>query len=123
MPHLRDAQTSLSMPPVADAHGVVRITKHVLGSIIELAALGVAGVARLAPLSSPWPRVFRAEPQRGIATSVRGKVLSVDLYVILEPGANMPEVGRAVQEAVAHAIEDIVGMEPGEINIFIQDIA
>lgn len=123
MRQMRDAESSLSMPPAADAHGVVRITKHVLGSIIELAALEVPGVARLAPLSSPWPRVFRSEPQRGIATSTRGRVLSVDLYVILEPGVNMPQVGRALQEAIAHAIEDILGMEPGEINIFIQDIA
>jgi len=113
-----------STPPVTtDAQGAVRITKHVLASIIEMAALSVEGVARLAPVSSPWPRLWRAEPQRGIATNANGKTLSVDLYVILQPGGHMSQIGRAVQEAVAKAIEDILGMIPGEINVFIQDVA
>jgi uncharacterized alkaline shock family protein YloU len=123
MQNLRDSQSAAASATAADAHGTVRITKHVLASIIELAALNVEGVARLAPVSSPWPRVFRAEPQRGIAVNARGKVLSVDLYLILRPGVNMPQVGRAVQESVAKAIEEILNMEPGEINVFIQDIA
>jgi uncharacterized alkaline shock family protein YloU len=113
-----------STPPVAkDSPGAVRITKHVLTSIIEMAALGVDGVARLAPISSPWPRLWRAEPQRGIATNAQGKQLSVALYVILQPGVHMSQVGRAIQEAVAKAIEDILGMTAGEINVFIQDVA
>ncbi|MBA3826246.1 MAG: Asp23/Gls24 family envelope stress response protein [Ktedonobacterales bacterium] len=117
-------QSGAVTPPIAnDSQGAVRITKHVLASIIEMAALGVEGVARLAPVSSPWPRLWRAEPQRGIATNAHGKTLSVDLYLILQPGVHMSQVGRAVQEAVAKAIEDILGMTPGEINVFIQDVA
>jgi uncharacterized alkaline shock family protein YloU len=117
-------RSGASTPPATtDAQGAVRITKHVLASIIEMAALSVAGVARLAPVSSPWPRLWRAEPQRGIATNASGKTLSVDLYVILQPGVHMSQIGRSVQEAVAKAIEDILGMTPGEINVFIQDVA
>jgi len=124
MQHMRDLQSPAAPnSTAADSHGSVRITKHVLASIIELAVLDVEGVARLAPVSSPWPRLLRAEPQRGIAVNARGKVLAVDLYIILRPGVNMTQVGRAVQEAVAKAIEDILGMVPGEINVFIQDIA
>ncbi len=114
---------AVTPPGATDAQGAVRITKHVLASIIEMAALGVEGVARLAPVSSPWPRLWRAEPQRGIATNAQGKTLSVDLYVILQPGVHMSQVGRAVQEAVAKAIEEILGMTAGEINVFIQDVA
>jgi uncharacterized alkaline shock family protein YloU len=112
-----------SIPAASDAPGSVRITKQVLANIIEMAALGVEGVARLAPVSSPWPRLWRAEPQRGIATNAQGKTLSVDLYLILQPGVHMTQVGRAVQEAVAKAIDEILGMVPGEINVFIQDVA
>ena len=118
-----DAQTATTLPATNDSQGAVRITKHVLASIIELATMEVEGVARLAPVSSPWPRLLRAEPQRGIATNVRGKTLSVDLYIILHPGVQMAQVGHAVQEAIAKAIEEILGMTPGEINVYIQDIA
>jgi uncharacterized alkaline shock family protein YloU len=112
-----------ALPTTGEAAGTVRVTRQVLGSIIELAALEVEGVARLAPISSALPRFLHAEPQRGIATNVRGKTLSVDLYLVLQPGVNMAQVGRAVQESVAKAIETMLGMVPGEINVYIQDIA
>jgi uncharacterized alkaline shock family protein YloU len=122
MQRTNDHTDPLTMEAPASGGGV-RVTRHVLASIIELAVHEVPGVARLAPVSSPWPRVLRAEPQRGIATSARGRTLSVDLYLILRPGVNMAQVGREVQEAVAHAIETILGMTPGEINVFIQDVS
>lgn len=113
-----------SEAPTPDPMGTVRITRHVLSSIVELAALGVEGVARLAPVGSPWGRLItRAEPQRGIALNVHGDHVSVDLYLILKPGVNMAQVGHAVQDAVADAIESMLGMTPAEINIYIQDVA
>ncbi len=122
MQRLNDHTDPLTLETPASGGGV-RVTRHVLASIIELAVHEVPGVARLAPVSSPWPRVLRAEPQRGIATSLRGTTLSVDLYLILRPGVNMAQVGREVQESVAKAIETILGMTAGEINVFIQDVS
>lgn len=120
MDHTRTAAANI--PP--DAAGTILITRHVLASVIELTALGVEGVVRLAPVSSPWPRVLlRAEPQRGLALSVRERVVAADLYLIVQPGVNLPQVGRAVQDAVAAAIEDQLGMTVGEINVFVQDVA
>lgn len=122
MPHTQP-DTAASMP-TTDPLGTVHVTKHVLASIIELSALQIEGVAKLAPVSSPWARLpFRAEPQRGMALNVHGNTVAADLYLILQPGVNMPQVGRAVQDAVAAAIEDMLGMTAGEINVFIQDVA
>lgn len=110
--------------PLTDPLGSVRITKHVLATIIELAALGSDGVAKMAPMSSPWPRmIFHAQPQRGLALNVHNNTVAADLYLILKPGVNMAQVGRGVQNAVTSAIEDLLGMTAGEINIYIQDVA
>jgi uncharacterized alkaline shock family protein YloU len=110
--------------PSPDPLGSVRITRQVLATIIEHAALEVEGVSRLAPMSSPWPRLlFRAQPQHGIALNVHGETVAVDLYLILDTGAKMAQIGRNVQDAVAHAIEDLLGMTAGEINVYIQDVA
>lgn len=110
--------------PLADPLGSVRVTRHVLASVIELAALGIEGVARLAPISSPWPKLLmRAQPQRGMALNVHQNTVSADLYLILKPDVNMAQVGRAVQDAVAAAIEEMLGMQSGAINIYIQDVA
>lgn len=108
----------------SDSLGSVRITRHVLANIVELAALEVEGVARLAPVWSPWPRLLhRAEPQRGLALNIHDSHVAVDLYLILDPGVAMTQVGRNVQEAVAKAIETMLGMTADEVNVFIQDIA
>jgi len=121
--HTPEAASSTRNTQTADALGSVRITKHVLATIIELTALAVPGVAKMAPVSSPWSRVLlRMQPKRGIAINVNGKTVSTDLFIILHPGAHMAQVGRAVQEAVAVALEDMLGMTPGEINVYIQDI-
>jgi uncharacterized alkaline shock family protein YloU len=120
-PQTFDHGTSTTM---SDPLGNVRITKHVLASIIELAVLGIEGVAKLAPISSPWPRfITRVQPQRGLAINVHHHVVAVDIYLIMKPGVNMVQVGRSVQDAVATAIEDLLGMTAGAINVYIQDVA
>jgi uncharacterized alkaline shock family protein YloU len=123
---MADSRTDVPIQATQDdaSLGTVKITRHVLANIIELAVLAVDGVARLAPVWSPWPRLLqRAEPQRGLAVNVHNGHISVDLYLILRPGVNMAQVGRAVQDAVTQAIAEMVGLVVDEVNCYIQDIA
>jgi uncharacterized alkaline shock family protein YloU len=46
----------------------------------------------------------------------------MDLYLVLEKGINVRQVSRSVQDNVARAISDMVGMVAGRINIHIEDI-
>jgi uncharacterized alkaline shock family protein YloU len=46
----------------------------------------------------------------------------VDVHVILKAELNVREVSRNIQKEVARAISEMVGMEPGRINIHIEDI-
>jgi len=104
--------------------GEVRIARRVLRTVVEQAALSVAGVVRLAKLRSGRPPLFgRALPRHGVSLAVHGHVVAVDLYLIVAPGTGMVEVGAAVQESVAAAIAYILGMGVGEINVYIQDVA
>jgi uncharacterized alkaline shock family protein YloU len=107
-----------------DQLGSVRIARRVLRTVVEQAALAVPGVARMATMKSGWPRrLGRPLPQHGVGLAVREDVVAVDLYLIVAPGANMVEVGSGVQEAAGAAIERILGMDVGEINVYIQDVA
>lgn len=107
-----------------DQLGSVRIARRVLRTVVEQAALGVQGVAHMAAMKSGWPRrLGRPLPQHGVGLAVREGVVAVDLYLIVTPGANMVDVGSGVQEAVGAAIERILGMDVGEINVYIQDVA
>jgi uncharacterized alkaline shock family protein YloU len=103
--------------------GAVRIARRVLRTVVEQAALGVPGVARLAAYSAGWrPVLGRPLPQHGVALDVHGERVSVGLYLIVEPEASFLAVGTSVQEAVGAAVEHILGMTARDINVYIQDV-
>jgi uncharacterized alkaline shock family protein YloU len=107
-----------------DAIGTVRIARRVLRTVVREAALGVPGVARPAASSVTWAAVLgRPRPRDGVALTVHGNAVAVDLYLVVEPGVNMVTVGEAVQDTVAAAIEHMLDMRATLINIYIRDVA
>ncbi|MFN3491796.1 MAG: Asp23/Gls24 family envelope stress response protein, partial [Anaerolineales bacterium] len=46
----------------------------------------------------------------------------VDVHLILKENVNIREVSRNVQQNVTRAIQEMVGMDVGEVNIHIEDI-
>jgi uncharacterized alkaline shock family protein YloU len=104
--------------------GAVRIARRVLRTVVEQAALHVPGVARMAHGGARWPWLpGRSAPHHGVGLEIHQGVVAIDLYLIVQPGANMVDVGMAVQEAVGAAVEHILGMSVGEINIYVRDVA
>jgi uncharacterized alkaline shock family protein YloU len=123
-PGARDETRAMAEIEAADAVGAVRIAPRVLRTVVEEAALRVPGVARMAGMSGNLPQLLgRALPHHGVGLSVRDDTVSVDLYLVVEPSANMLDVGTAVQEAVSGAVEHILGMRTRQINVYIQDVA
>jgi len=111
-------------PMANEALGVVRIAPQVLSTIVTNAALEIAGVARMARSHDQWTRwLGREVPRQGVSLSVKENTVSANLYLVVEPGANIVNVGAAVQEEVASALEHIVGMQVQEVNVYIQDVA
>lgn len=110
--------------PAAEQLGSVRIARRVLRTVVQEAALAIPGVARMASGATQWPRLLgRPLPRHGVGLTLHGDVATVDVYIITEPGANMVQIGTAVQEAVGAGIERILGLRVGEINVYIQDVA
>lgn len=104
--------------------GVVRIAPQVLSTIVTNAALEIPGVVRMAQAQDPWMRwLGREVPRQGVSLMVRDNIVSVDLYLVVELGVDIINVGAAVQEEVTAALEHIVGMQVREVNIYIQDVA
>jgi uncharacterized alkaline shock family protein YloU len=59
----------------------------------------------------------------GVQIAVIDDAVRVDLYIIVEPNANMRTVSQEMQRAVTRAIQDMVGMEVSAVNVHIQDVA
>ena len=106
----------------ARAPGTTTIAPNVLVTTARLAALGVQGVAAVAPGPSSVNRLFRRGSGEGVRIEIIDDAVAVDLHLILDKDTNVRDVSRKVQEDVARAIEDIVGMQVTRIDVHIEDI-
>lgn len=103
--------------------GKTIIAPDVLLGIARLSALGVPGVARMSPVPGGVNRLFRRGIGDGVRIEVKDHAVSVDLYLVVNPDTQLPDVSRAVQSEVARAIQEMVGMDVLSVNVHIEDVA
>jgi uncharacterized alkaline shock family protein YloU len=58
----------------------------------------------------------------GIRMRVEDDVVYLDLHIVVEPNVNLLELGRDIQQETARAINDMLGMHVGEVNVHIDDV-
>ncbi|HLY30204.1 MAG TPA: Asp23/Gls24 family envelope stress response protein, partial [Ktedonobacterales bacterium] len=73
--------------------GAVRIARQVLATIIEMTALKVPGVVRLASVGGHLPRFRDREASfHGMALTMTEQNVSANLYLVVAAGSNMVQV-------------------------------
>ena len=102
--------------------GKTTIAPDVLVTIARMSALSVPGVRKMAQVSGGVNRLFKRGIQDGVRIEVEDNVIVVGLYLILKKDVNIREVSRNVQGQVARALQEMVGMDVGEVEIHIEDI-
>ena len=102
--------------------GKTTVSPDVLISIAKLSALGVSGVSHMAPVPGGVNRLFRKGANEGVRIQVEDDTVFADLFLVLKQDVNIREVSRNVQQQVARAIQEMVGMDVGQIDIHIEDI-
>ncbi|HEX9039092.1 MAG TPA: Asp23/Gls24 family envelope stress response protein [Ktedonobacterales bacterium] len=110
----------------ANGYGIgrVRISRRVLRTVIEEAAVSVRGVTSVARDIAPVPPgLGRSLPWRGIGLATHGNDVAIDLYLIAGQGENLARVGADARDAVVRAIEESLGMRVVVVNIYFQDVA
>jgi uncharacterized alkaline shock family protein YloU len=105
-----------------NSQGKTTVSPEVLMTIARLAALSVPGVSRLAPIAGGVNRLFKRGAGDGVRIQTQENVVYADLHLILKQDVNIREVSRNVQQNVARAIQEMVGMDAGHVNIHIEDI-
>lgn len=104
------------------SQGKTTVSPDVLVTIARLSALSVPGVSRMAQVPGGVNRLFKRGIGDGVRIQVEDNVVVANLYLLLKPHVNIREVSRNVQHQVARALQEMVGMEVGEIEIHIEDI-
>ena len=87
----------------SDELGNIHISEEVLAAISAAAALEVEGV-------------------KGIHIKLEEEQVVVTMSVLMAYGHTIPEMGRAVQEAVKNAIESMSGLEVAAVNVSVGGI-
>ena len=102
--------------------GKTTVAPDVLVTITRLSALSVPGVSRMANVTGGVNRLFKRGVHDGVRLEVKDNTVYANLYLILKSDVNIREVSRNVQHQVARALQEMVGMDIGEIEIHIEDI-
>ena len=104
--------------------GAVSISEEVLAAIAAAAAIEVEGVGGLGyGLGSDLSAVIgRKMLARGVRLSVEGDDVSIDLAILVKFGYVVPDVAKAVQEAVAGAVENTSGLHVCSVNVAVAGV-
>lgn len=104
--------------------GTVKIADEVVAIIAGLAATEVTGVAGMSGgiAGGIAEMLGRKNLSKGVKVEVGEKEAAVDIYVIVEFGARIPDVALRIQQSVKQAIEGMTGLKAVEINVHIQGV-
>jgi uncharacterized alkaline shock family protein YloU len=104
--------------------GVTRVANDVVAWIAALTALQVDGVhAMYRPGGQSIDRILRRRvAHRGAKVELRGDGLRIDLWIVMEAGANVAAVGAEVQSAVGDAIRRMLGLPLAAVNVFVSEV-
>ncbi len=107
---------------IENMQGKTTVSPEVLTTIARLSALSVPGVSRLAPVTGGVNRFFKRGAGDGVRIETEENSVYVDMHLILQQDVNIREVSRNVQQNVTRAIQEMVGMDVGHVNIHVEDI-
>lgn len=104
--------------------GKTTIAPDVLLSIARLTTLSIPGVSKLSTSPGDVNQFFKRgfTANEGVRIIVEDDSVYADVYVILQSDVNVREVSHNIQNQVARAISEMVGMEVGKVNIHVEDI-
>lgn len=103
----------------SDKLGNIHISEEVLAVIAAAAVLEVEGIGGLAAnLGTDLAELLgKKNLSRGIHIQVEDGNVTVDLSILVKYGYTIPDVARAVQEAVAGSVEATSGLTVAAVNV------
>lgn len=102
----------------------IKISDEVVATIAGKAASEVEGVYSMAGgFAGGISEVFgKKNYTKGIKVDNTEKGLKIDVNIIVEYGARIPDVAYEIQNRVKKAIENMTGLKIDEINVHIQGV-
>ena len=102
----------------------IKIADDVVATIAGKAASEVAGVYSMSGgFAGGISEVFgKKSYTKGIKVDNTEKEIKIDVNIIVEYGARIPDVAYEIQNRVKKAIENMTGLEVQEVNVHVQGV-
>ena len=102
----------------------IKIADDVIATIAGKAAMEVSGVYSMAGgFAGGISEVFgKKNYTKGIKVDNSEKGLKIDVNIIVEYGARIPDVAYEIQNRVKKSIENMTGLTIEEVNVHIQGV-
>lgn len=109
----------------SDEMGNIHISEEVLAVIAAAAAQEVEGVSSLVGgLSGDLAELMVGKKlSRGIDIKVHDESVAIRIAILVKYGHVIPDVGRAVQDAVMSAVENTTGLSVEYVNVHVSGVA
>ena len=106
--------------------GAVRVANEVIASIAALAACEVEGVEGMDEAAArhfgDWVR--RQAAHRGVRVHIEtDRSIHLEVFITVASDAKLADVAASVQANVVEATERMLGLEVGEVNVFVSSVA
>lgn len=105
-------------------YGTIKIADEVVAIVAGLAATEIEGVAGMSGgIAGGIAEILgRKNLTKGVKVEVGEKETAIDLFIIVEYGAKIPDVCWEIQEKVKRAVEIMTGLNVVEVNIHVQGV-
>jgi uncharacterized alkaline shock family protein YloU len=109
---------------IPDEVGSVKIADEVLSIVAGLAVSEVSGVAGMSGgiVGGITEMLGKQNFSKGVKVITTGKTVTVEIYVIVKYGFNIPDVAIAVQEKVKTSIENMTGFDVAAVDVHVEGI-
>lgn len=105
-------------------HGSVKISNDVIAIISGIAAEKVEGVVGMnSGITGGITEMLGMKNlSKGIKVDIDKNEATIDLFITVEYGVKLSEVGEKVQENVKNTVENMTGLKVIAVNVNIQDV-
>ncbi len=105
--------------------GVITIENEVIARIAGMAAMDCYGIVGMAAknVKDGLVQLLKKESlTKGIKITVNENKINLDFHIIVEYGTNISAIADNIISTVKYKIEDSLGLEVENINIFVEGV-
>lgn len=105
--------------------GNVKIADDVVSVIARIAADEIDGISGMTTsFASGFKNIVSGKSaSQGVKAQIEGNMVTVEAYIRVKYGVNIPEVSQKVQKNIKQSIENMTGLKVVGVDVFVQGVS